>query len=982
MKHSPIVVLLLAAATITCGESLEAPPALPAAVTVLGGNNQVGVVGQALADPFVVQVLDAESRAVAGVNVQFGAPPDAASATVTPTLVASDAEGRAAARGTLGTTPGEWSFPVQVTDRLGRTITADLLASALAGPPSSVVAVRGDEQQGGVGLPLADSLVVEARDEFGNPVADVEVDWAAVGGGSVSATISRTGPDGLAAVQRTLGPASGSQGATAVIPGLDAPVAFHLTAVVGDASTMVALAGSGQSGPVGEPLPAQSKVRIIDPYGNPVPKQTVAWSAGQGGSADPASAVTGGDGVAATVWTLGGALGNQTLTATATGLPRVTLTATATPGPPALVAIITQPPISAVNGAPFQRQPQVELRDSYGNRSPADGVPIAVEVASGAGAKLEGTLSVKTANGVSTFADLRLRGPSGNYTLKFTSSGLSSDPSAPLSLVAGTPASIALKTQPSATATAGEPFDRQPALEVRDEAGNLLSGVPVTASIQSGGGTLSGATIVSTVQGVATYQALAIGGNSGPRTLRFAAGAAGVTSDQILVTAPPEARVGKWSSVVASPLVAIHMHLLPDGLVLMFGNKGLPRLWDAATGQFTSLPSPANLFCSGHAFLPDGRLLVTGGHITDNHGLPAATLFDYRTKAWTNGPPMARGRWYPTATTLANGEVLTVSGTDEDANFVTMPEVWTASNTWRQLGTASRTQPFYPRMFVAPNGRVYDVGPSQTLRSLNPAGTGSWSTTAASSRIYRDYGSAVMYQPGKVLIVGGGGLDSNSAPTATAEVIDLGQASPSWRTVPSMQYRRRHLNATLLPTGEVLVTGGTSAPGFNNPAGSVHAAELWNPETEQWTTLASNQIDRVYHSTTLLLPDGRVLHSGSGKSQAPDQLNYEIFSPPYLFKGARPTISSAPTTAGYGQTFKVGTPEGAAITKVSLIRLGSVTHAFDQNQRFNPLAFSRTSDGLLVTAPGGGNLAPPGHYMLFIVDGSGVPSVARIIRIQ
>lgn len=983
MKNSPIAVLLVAVATITCGEPLEPPEAMPAAITILRGNNQVGAAGQALPDSFVVRVLDSESQPVAGSEVQFRTIPEATSATVFPTVVTTDAQGRAAARGVMGTIPGAWRFDARVADRLGRTVSAELLATAAAGPPSGMVAVRGTEQQGWVGLPLADSLVVRAEDEFKNPVAGIEVIWAAIGGGSVSAASSVTGLDGLAAVQRILGSASGSQVATAVIAGIGgAPVTFRHTAVVGDASALLTLAGSGQTGQVGEPLPVRSVVRIVDPYGNPIQEKMVSWSAGHGGSADPAVAVTDAEGLASTAWTLGGTLGEQALVATAVGLPAVTLTASATPGPPAQVAIITQPPISAVTGTPFERQPQVELRDSYGNRSPVDGVTIAVELASGAGANLSGPLSVNTAAGVATFANLRLSGAAGSYTLRFTSANFSSDPSAPLSLVAGAPATIAILAQPSASATAGQPFQRQPALEVRDAGGNLLSGVPVTASIQSGGGTLSGATIVPTVGGVATYQALAVGGTTGSRTLRFLAGAAGVVSDEILITAPPEATAGEWSPVMSSPLVATHMHLLPDGLVLMFGNKGLPELWDPATGQFTLVPSPANLFCSGHTFLPDGRLLVTGGHITDDHGLPAATIFDYRTKAWTSGPAMARGRWYPTATTLPNGEVLTVAGADENGIDVPIPEVWTAGETWRQLGTASRKQPYYPRMFVAPNGRVYDVGPSQTLRSLNPAGTGSWSTAATSSQAYRDYGSAVMYLPGKILIVGGGGLDSNSAPNSTAEVIDLNQTSPSWRLSQPMQYRRRHLNATLLPTGEVLVTGGTSAAGFNNPAGSVHAAELWNPDTEQWTTLASNQVDRVYHSTSLLLPDGRVLHSGSGESRAPNQLNYEIFSPPYLFKGMRPTISSAPAAVGYGQIFPVATPDAANITRVSWIRLGSVTHAFDQNQRFSQLPFTQSTDGLLVTAPGSGNLAPPGHYLLFILDGSGVPSVAKTIQIQ
>jgi hypothetical protein len=201
--------------------------------------------------------------------------------------------------------------------------------------------------------------------------------------------------------------------------------------------------------------------------------------------------------------------------------------------------------------------------------------------------------------------------------------------------------------------------------------------------------------------------------------------------------------------------------------------------------------------------------------------------------------------------------------------------------------------------------------------------------------------------------------------------------------VQSMHYARRHLNATLLPTGEVLVTGGTSATGFNNPAGAVHAAEVWNPGTEKWTTLASNSVIRIYHSTSLLLPDGRVLHSGSGDGGgSPTEENAELFSPPYLFKGARPVITSAPSSVGYGEDFSVDTPNGASIAQVSLIRLGSVTHAFDQNQRFNQLTFSENGGGLSIHSPANPNLAPPGHYLLFLVNDNGVPSVGNIIRIQ
>ena len=224
---------------------------------------------------------------------------------------------------------------------------------------------------------------------------------------------------------------------------------------------------------------------------------------------------------------------------------------------------------------------------------------------------------------------------------------------------------------------------------------------------------------------------------------------------------------------------------------------------------------------------------------------------------------MNAGRWYPTSTTLANGDVLVTSGS-MDTNYTnnTLPQVYqVATNTWRNLSTAQLNLPLYPFMFVAPNGRVFNAGPAQMSRYLDTAGTGAWTNVANNTFGYRDYGSAVMYEPGKVLIVGGGGgIDTGPAPTATAEVIDLNAATPTWRqvSVRCPTGRRQH-NATLLPDGTVLVTGGSNAPGFNNQAGAVHTAELWNPATETWTTLASSTQYRGYHSTALLLPDGRVL---------------------------------------------------------------------------------------------------------------------------
>jgi hypothetical protein len=151
---------------------------------------------------------------------------------------------------------------------------------------------------------------------------------------------------------------------------------------------------------------------------------------------------------------------------------------------------------------------------------------------------------------------------------------------------------------------------------------------------------------------------------------------------------------------------------------------------------------------------------------------------------------------------------------------------------------------------------------------------------------------------------------------------------------------------------------------------------MWDPATEQFTRMAGYQRYRGYHSTALLLPDGRVLSAGGD-----NEPNAEIYSPPYLFKGARPTISSAPTSVGFGQTFFVGTAESASITNVHWIRLGSVTHANNMDQRINRLGFTQASGGLNITAPSDANLSPPGYYMLFLLNSSGVPSVAKIVRI-
>ena len=441
--------------------------------------------------------------------------------------------------------------------------------------------------------------------------------------------------------------------------------------------------------------------------------------------------------------------------------------------------------------------------------------------------------------------------------------------------------------------------------------------------------------------------------------------------------------------MITTPVVGIHVHLLPTGKVLLWGREGEAHLWDPANpgAGFAPATSPYEPFCAGHTFLADGRLYVVGGHSVGTKGIPSTMLYDASTGAWTMAGAMAQGRYYPTTTALANGEVLAMSGTDELQNHVMIPEVGNGS-TWRRLTTASLDvgTPYYPAMFLAPNGKVFLAGFPQTTRYLDVSGTGTWTTVGDRQVADRTMGSAVMYAPGKILYVGGG-----DPPTSSAEVIDLNQGSPSWRSVAGMAFARRQLNATILADGQILVTHGTSGAGFNNVAGAVRAAELWNPATESWSTMAEESRPRMYHSTALLLPDARVLASGSGEGGGVllenSDFSAQVFTPPYLFKAdgtlaARPSISSPPSRISYGASFSVETPDAGSVVRGTLVRLSSVTHAFNQSQLIYPVTFAATGPTTLTGAgPTGPTRAPPGPYMLFLVNQAGVPSTAVMVSV-
>ena len=493
---------------------------------------------------------------------------------------------------------------------------------------------------------------------------------------------------------------------------------------------------------------------------------------------------------------------------------------------------------------------------------------------------------------------------------------------------------------------------------------------------------------------------------------------------------------GQWGPEIMLPNVAAHAHLLPNGHVLMWGRRLIPGkgsldvhectpfVWNPATGTATNTPQPklangtkVNLFCSGHAFLEDGRLLVVGGHNEDSDGISQAALYDWKTNSWTPTAPMARPngepvrRWYPTATTLPNGDVLVVSGSyidptrkpGEQTIVEPLLQIW-SKGSWKTISKADGTPldfkglPLYPRMHVASDGRVFMSGTNGRTLLLKTTAPGSWTEVAFRSLGARDYCPSVMYDVDKFIYIGGGNNPNDHVPTAEAEIIDLKASPARWRKTKPMEFARRQHNATVLPDGTVLVVGGTRGGGppnngFNdlNAGEPVHVAELWDPATGNWTELSAESVDRCYHSTAVLLPDATVLSAGGGeyrpdnKNPNPEEdshPNAQVFSPPYLFKGPRPGITAAPSSVNYGSNFEVETQQASQIGKVSWIRLSSVTHSFDENSHINFLRFQARTGKLTVTAPATPNECPPGHYMLFLVSAAGVPSVAKIIQIK
>ena len=449
------------------------------------------------------------------------------------------------------------------------------------------------------------------------------------------------------------------------------------------------------------------------------------------------------------------------------------------------------------------------------------------------------------------------------------------------------------------------------------------------------------------------------------------------------------ARLGQWSTPVSTPMVAVHGILLNTGKVLTWSSGGTAQVWDTSTNTFT--PAPDNftdIFCAGHVVLTNGQPFVAGGGgAGPGNATTHVDIFNMASSTWSQSVPMNLASWYPTETVLPDGRILSTGGANGCVTcYVATPQVYNPkTRVWTSMGSSGNNAntPSYPFMFVLPDGRVAFTGGSEydTITQVLDVSAQTWTTV--DNRVLAG-SSAVMYQPGKIMKSGEAADSGFSGPAArTTYVIDFNQPNPTWRQTSDMAFSRSFMNLTALPDGNVLVTGGETTKDGSNPANAVKEAELWNPTTETWTTMARAQRPRLYHSIAILLPDGRVLVSGGGADAGvPDELTAEYYSPPYLFKGTRPSITSSPSTVQYGAPFFVGTPDSTSIASVSLIKSAAVTHFFNQEQRFMNLSFTQTSGGLTVNAPANANLATPGQYMLFIINSNGVPSVAPFVTLS
>jgi len=467
---------------------------------------------------------------------------------------------------------------------------------------------------------------------------------------------------------------------------------------------------------------------------------------------------------------------------------------------------------------------------------------------------------------------------------------------------------------------------------------------------------------------------------------------------------------GKWDTLpFHMPINPVHIAMMHTGKVLIVSGSGndpdntnlQAAVWDPKSLTVRTFKISWDMFCNGMVILSDGKPFVFGGTLKYDTALPAGPFlgetktasFDTATETFTDTPIMGanQGRWYPSGIVLSDSSVLVYSGLNTDGTLNKSVQIWDGA-TWAAGGTVFNSVQLYPRQHLLPDGRVFVSGANPDSQMYDPTTKNFAFVVNTNYNQNRQYGTSVLlpltpenkFNP-KVIIMGGSPNPGNVPGTDTTELIDLSVPMPKWVAGPAMLKGRIQMNATILPNGKVLASGGS----VNNEdnATAVKEAQLYDPSNNAFSAASVMGFPRLYHSNTMLLPDATVLALGGNPVRKTYQQEVEIYSPPYLFKpdgslAKRPTITGvAPGELHYGEQFIVTTPDADKIKSVVLIRAGAVTHSFDMDQRLVGLNFVPVAGVLQAKAPANGNLAPPGYYLLFILNTDGVPSVAQFVHL-
>ncbi|MEU4925974.1 kelch motif-containing protein [Streptomyces yokosukanensis] len=385
----------------------------------------------------------------------------------------------------------------------------------------------------------------------------------------------------------------------------------------------------------------------------------------------------------------------------------------------------------------------------------------------------------------------------------------------------------------------------------------------------------------------------------------------------------------------------------------------------------------------------------------DFQGIRDAYEFDPVAERYIKVDPMNEARWYPTLTTLSDGRVLSVSGLDDigqlvpGKNEIFDPKTrkWTYTKKIRQF-------PTYPALFLMQNGKIFysgsnaGYGPDDVGRD-----PGIWDVDTnrftklpglSDPKMMETSGTVLLppAQNEKFMVVGGGGVGESKLSSRKTRLIDLKAGSPEFVDGPELAKGTRYPQTSILPDDTVLVSGGSQdyrGRGDSN----ILQARLYHPDSNSFTQVADPLVGRNYHSGSILLPDGRVMFFGSDSLYG-DKANtepgkfeqrIEIYTPPYLYRDSRPSLSGGPQTIARGASGTFTSDHASSVKKVRLIRPSASTHVTDVDQRSVALDFRTSGDRITVTVPRNRDLVQSGWYMVFVDDDQGTPSKAQWVRV-